>query len=60
MGQRLNHANTCKEFFFASPSEVHSVLSSKVGSLLEFADDAESTEYLQSVHYWPEERKEVR
>jgi hypothetical protein len=58
--QRLNHANARKEFFFASPSEVHSVLSSKVGSLLEFTDDAESTEYLQSVHYWPDERKEVR
>jgi hypothetical protein len=39
---------------------VHRVLSSKVGSLLEFTDDAESTEYLQSVHYWPDERKEVR
>ena len=55
--QRLNHANARKEFFFASPSEVHGVLSSKVGSLLEFTEDAESTEYLQSVHYWPDERK---
>jgi hypothetical protein len=52
--QRLNHANARKEFFFASPADVHSVLRSKVGSLLEFTEDAESTEYLQSVHYWPE------
>jgi len=52
--QRLNHANARKEFFFASPAEVHGVLRSKVGSLLEFTEDAESTEYLQSVHYWPE------
>ena len=35
-------------------------LSSNVGSLLEFTEDAESTEYLQTVHYWPEERKEAR
>ena len=55
--QRLNHANARKEFFFASPSEVHGVLRSKIGSLLEFTEDAESTEYLQSVHYWPEDRR---
>jgi hypothetical protein len=58
--QRLNHANARKEFFFASPAEVHGVLASKVGSLLEFTEDAESTEYLQSVHYWPKERKGSR
>jgi hypothetical protein len=57
--QRLNHANARKEFFFASPGEVHDVLSAKVGSLLEFTEDAESTEYLQSVRYWPDERKEA-
>jgi hypothetical protein len=57
--QRLNHANARKEFFFASPAEVHGVLSSKVGSLFEFTEDAESTEYLQSLHYWPDERKEA-
>jgi hypothetical protein len=58
--QRLNHANARKEFFFESPSEVHSVLSSKIGSLLEFTEDAASTEYLQSVRYWPDDRREVR
>ena len=51
--QRVNHANVRKEFFFASPSEVRTVLASKIGNLLEFTDHAESTEYLQSVRYWP-------
>lgn len=55
---RLNHANARKEFFFASPSEVHEVLVSKIGNLLEFTEHAESTEYMQSVRYWPEQRKE--
>ncbi len=53
--RRLNWANNRKEFFFASPSEVRSVLVEKVGNLLEFVEHCESTEYFQSVHYWPEE-----
>jgi hypothetical protein len=53
--RRLNWANNRKEFFFASPSEVRSVLVEKVGNLLEFVEHCESTEYCQSVHYWPEE-----
>ena len=55
--RRLNHANLRKEFFFASPSEVRAVLMSKVGNLLEFVEEPESTEYLQSVHYWPDPQK---
>ena len=51
--RRLNHANSRKEFFFASPAEVREVLASRVGSLLEFTEHAESTEYLQSIRYWP-------
>ena len=31
-----------------------STLMSKVGNLLEFVEEPESLEYLQSVHYWPE------
>lgn len=58
--RRVNHANLRKEFFFASPGEVREALVSKVGSLLEFTEHAESTEYLQSVHYWPDEHKEAR
>jgi hypothetical protein len=52
--RRLNHANPRKEFFFANPGEVREVLMSKVGNLLEFVDEPESLEYLQSVGYWPE------
>lgn len=52
--RRLNYANPRKEFFFASPSEVREVLMSKVGNLLEFVEEPESLEYLQSVGYWPD------
>lgn len=52
--RRVNYANMRREFFFATPSEVRAVLTEKVGSLLEFAEQAESTEYLQSVRYWPD------
>lgn len=52
--RRLNQVNLRREFFFASPQEVREVLLSKVGNLLEFADEAESTQYLQSVGVWPE------
>lgn len=55
--RRLNHANLRKEFFFASPSEVRAALVSKVGNLLEFVEEPESLEYLQSLHYWPDPRK---
>lgn len=50
----LNQANPRKEFFFASPAEVREVLAEKVGALLEFREDAEATEYLQSVGAWPD------
>lgn len=52
--RRLNFANNRKEFFFATPAEVREVLAAKVGNLLEFSEHAESTEYLQSLHYWPD------
>jgi hypothetical protein len=51
---RVNYANMRREFFFATPAEVRAVLAEKVGGLLEFAEHAESTEYLQSVRYWPD------
>jgi hypothetical protein len=53
--RRMNWANSRREFFFASPVEVRAVLAEKTGNLLEFAEHAESTEYLQSVQYWPDE-----
>lgn len=51
--RRVNHVNMRREFFFASPQVVHEVLQSKVGALLEFHEDSESTQYLQSRKYWP-------
>lgn len=51
---RMNWANNKKEFFFVSPVEVRKVLAEKLGNLLEFAEHVESTEYLQSIRYWPE------
>lgn len=51
--RRVNWANDRKEFFFATPMEVRDVLAAKLGNLLEFAEHPESTEYLQSVRYWP-------
>jgi uncharacterized protein YlxW (UPF0749 family) len=52
-GKRLNWVNERREFFFATPAEVRTVLAAKVGNLLEFAEQAESDEYLQSLGYWP-------
>lgn len=52
--RKLNRVNERREFFFATPAEVREVLAAKVGSLLEFTDDPESTQYLQSKSYWPE------
>jgi len=51
--RRLNQANPRREFFFATPEEVREVLVKKVGNLLEFHQDVESTQYLQSRGSWP-------
>lgn len=52
--RRVNRANNRKEFFFASPADVRTVLSEKLGNLLNFTEHAESIDYLQSVKSWPE------
>lgn len=52
--RRVNWANLRREFFFATPAEVRSALLESVGNLLEFRELVESTEYWQSVGYWPE------
>lgn len=57
--QRVNHANVRKEFFFATPEQVRDVLISKLGNLLEFTERPAATEYLQSVRYWPDEKRGV-
>lgn len=50
---KMNHVNERREFFFATPTEVREVLAVKVGNLLEFTDEPEATQYLQSKRYWP-------
>ncbi len=52
--RRVNVVNERREFFFATPEQVRAVLAEKVGNLLEFTDEPESTQYLQSRGYWPE------
>lgn len=49
----LNQANPRKEFFFATPAEVRDVLVDKIGSMLEFTESADATEYRQSLSNWP-------
>lgn len=51
--RRLNHANLRREFFFATPEEVRTVLAAKVGNLLEYTAKPEATQYWQSVPSWP-------
>lgn len=53
VSQRVNHVNLRREFFFATPAEVRTVLIEQVGNLLEFAAEPEMTQYLQSKRYWP-------
>jgi hypothetical protein len=50
---KMNHVNERREFFFATPTEVREALAVKVGNLLEFTDEPEATQYLQSKRYWP-------
>jgi uncharacterized protein DUF4041/Meiotically Up-regulated Gene 113 (MUG113) protein len=51
--RRVNHVNTRREFFFATPAEVREILSQKVGNLLEFTEKPEATQYHQSKSSWP-------
>lgn len=53
--RRVNFVNERREFFFATPAEVRALLLEKVGGgLLEFTEDVEALEYLQSRGRWPE------
>ncbi len=53
--RRMNWANHRREFFFATPQEVRTVLLERIGVLLEFVELPESAEYLQSIPSWPDE-----
>jgi hypothetical protein len=52
--RRVNMVNERREFFFATPEEVRELLAEKVGSLLEFTEHPEATQYRQSKGMWPE------
>ncbi|HEX7196294.1 MAG TPA: DUF4041 domain-containing protein [Candidatus Limnocylindria bacterium] len=52
-GTRVNRVNERREFFFATPDEVRTVLTAKVGNLLEFTDEPEALQFNQSRPYWP-------
>lgn len=51
--QRVNFVNARREFFFAQPAQVRDLLVEKVGGLLEFTEQPEAVEYLQSRSRWP-------
>lgn len=53
--RRVNVVNERREFFFATPEQVRDVLAEKVGNLLEYVNDPDSTQYLQSIGSWPAE-----
>jgi hypothetical protein len=56
--RRLNSVNLRREFFFATPAEVRDVMASKIGSLLNFTEQPEATQYFQSKAAWPTENQE--
>jgi len=58
--RRVNWANDRREFFFATPAEVREELAARTGNLLEFVEEPESLEYLQSVRYWPQHVLAIR
>ncbi len=51
--RRLNRVNERREYFFATPDEVRTVLAAKVGNLLEYTEHPEAVQYRQSKGYWP-------
>lgn len=51
--RRVNFVNERREFFFATPVEVRTVLEQKVGGLLEFSEAPAAEEYFQSRGRWP-------
>lgn len=51
--RRVNWVNSRREFFFATPEEVRTVLSEKIGGLLEYHDVPDALEYVQSRSSWP-------
>jgi hypothetical protein len=58
--RRVNHVNLRREFFFATPAEVQSLLlEQQAGNLLEFTEEPAAIQYLQSKKYWPDDAAAV-
>jgi uncharacterized protein DUF4041/Meiotically Up-regulated Gene 113 (MUG113) protein len=51
--RRMNHVNLRREFFFATPHEIRVALKEKLGTVLEFNETPEATQYFQSKSDWP-------
>lgn len=47
--QRVNRVNLRREFFYATPAEVHAALDSIAGDVLEFNEEAEADQYYTSL-----------
>lgn len=47
--QRVNRVNWRREFFYATPAEVHTALDSIAGDVLEFNEEAEANQYYASL-----------
>jgi uncharacterized protein DUF4041/Meiotically Up-regulated Gene 113 (MUG113) protein len=52
--RRVNHVNLRREFFFITPTEIRAALREKLGSILEFSETPDATQYFQSRSAWPE------
>jgi uncharacterized protein DUF4041/Meiotically Up-regulated Gene 113 (MUG113) protein len=52
--RRLNQVNLRREFFFTTPQEIRTSLMEKLGSILEFNETPEATQYFQSRPTWPD------
>jgi hypothetical protein len=51
--RKVNWVNERREFFFATPDEVRQVLVRRVGTLLQYVDEPDATQYHQSRRFWP-------
>ena len=52
--RKVNWVNERREFFFATPDDVRKVLATRIGTLLQYVDEPEATQYHQSRRFWPQ------
>ena len=58
--RKVNQVNQRKEFFFATPHQVREILAESLGSLLEYTETPEASDYYQSRSSWPADSAERR